>query len=72
MKLIPITAAAILAALILPAPAWAQGKDAEPKRAESSQAAPADAVAAIPCAKPRRRLWVEGEGWVVRRVAICS
>jgi hypothetical protein len=23
------------------------------------------------CARPRRRLWVEGEGWVVRRVSAC-
>jgi hypothetical protein len=23
------------------------------------------------CAKPRRKLWVEGEGWVVRRVPVC-
>ena len=23
------------------------------------------------CDRPRRRLWVEGEGWVVRRVSSC-
>jgi hypothetical protein len=23
------------------------------------------------CARPRRKLWVEGEGWIVRRVAVC-
>jgi len=23
------------------------------------------------CARPRRRLWVEGEGWIVRRVSAC-
>ena len=23
------------------------------------------------CSRPRRRLWVEGEGWVIRRVAVC-
>ncbi|UMY18748.1 hypothetical protein MMB17_05345 [Methylobacterium organophilum] len=23
------------------------------------------------CMKPRKRLWIEGEGWVVRRVTIC-
>ena len=23
------------------------------------------------CNRPRRRLWVEGEGWVVRRVSAC-
>jgi hypothetical protein len=25
----------------------------------------------LACDKPRRRLWVEGEGWVVRRVSAC-
>jgi hypothetical protein len=24
------------------------------------------------CTKARRRLWVDGEGWVVRRIAICQ
>lgn len=24
------------------------------------------------CPRLRRRLWIEGEGWVVRRVALCS
>lgn len=23
------------------------------------------------CNKQRRRLWIEGEGWIVRRVTIC-
>ena len=23
------------------------------------------------CSRPRRRLWVEGEGWVVRRITVC-
>jgi hypothetical protein len=23
------------------------------------------------CLRPRKRLWVEGEGWVVRRVTVC-
>ena len=23
------------------------------------------------CSRPRRRLWVEGEGWVVRRISAC-
>lgn len=23
------------------------------------------------CSKLRRRLWIEGEGWIVRRVTIC-
>jgi hypothetical protein len=24
------------------------------------------------CPRIRRRLWVEGEGWIVRRVALCQ
>lgn len=46
------------------------------KVADATVAAPAvssgagdDAVSN--CVKPRRRLWIEGEGWVVRRVTIC-
>ena len=23
------------------------------------------------CVRPRKRLWVEGEGWIVRRVTVC-
>jgi hypothetical protein len=23
------------------------------------------------CARARRKLWVDGEGWIVRRVAVC-
>ena len=23
------------------------------------------------CHRPRKRLWVEGEGWIVRRVTVC-
>jgi hypothetical protein len=23
------------------------------------------------CQRPRKRLWVEGEGWVIRRVTVC-
>jgi hypothetical protein len=23
------------------------------------------------CNRPRRRLWIEGEGWIVRRVLLC-
>lgn len=26
---------------------------------------------AVNCSRSRKRLWVEGEGWIVRRVTIC-
>jgi hypothetical protein len=32
----------------------------------------ARAGAAEGCVKSRRKLWIEGEGWHIRRVAICS
>ena len=71
MKLIPLATAAILAAIVLPSPASAaESKDADPKRTGSVQAEPAETQPAPICTKPRRRLWVEGEGWIVRRVAM--
>jgi hypothetical protein len=33
--------------------------------------APADRGDAVECTRVRRRLWVEGEGWIVRRVSLC-
>ncbi len=42
--------------------------------AEAAQAKPPVAVdedEPANCSKSRKRLWVEGEGWVVRRVTIC-
>lgn len=26
---------------------------------------------AVACVRMRRKLWVEGEGWIIRRVSIC-
>ena len=42
---------------------------AEPTTTGSLSRAPGDEQPA--CDRARRRLWVEGEGWVVRRVATC-
>ena len=42
---------------------------AEPAATSSIAKAPADQQPA--CDRARRRLWVEGEGWVVRRVSTC-
>lgn len=39
-----------------------------------SDVRPADAEPeedAANCSKLRKRLWIEGEGWIVRRVTIC-
>ncbi len=41
--------------------------EAEPAATSSLKGAEEEQV----CNRPRRRLWVEGEGWVVRRVSAC-
>lgn len=46
------------------------------KIADATQAVPSAAVAeadddSANCTKSRRRLWVDGEGWIVRRVTTC-
>ncbi|GJE56347.1 MULTISPECIES: hypothetical protein [Methylobacterium] len=44
------------------------------KVADAVQAQPATAVDdedSATCSKSRKRLWVEGEGWIVRRITIC-
>ena len=43
--------------------------DAEPATTGSIATPPTDAQST--CDRPRRRLWVEGEGWVVRRISSC-
>jgi hypothetical protein len=42
---------------------------AEPAATGSLSKAPADEQPG--CDRARRRLWIEGEGWVVRRVSTC-
>ena len=75
-----ISAAAALGLVlcgVAAAPALAaQPADRSPTRvAEASPVRPVAATEsedeAANCSKPRRRLWVEGEGWIVRRVTIC-
>ncbi len=54
------------------APAAAQTTkvaDVDPATTSSLAKGAADEEQA--CNRPRRRLWVEGEGWVVRRVSAC-
>jgi hypothetical protein len=46
-------------------------KLAEADPATTSSLSKATAEEEQACSRPRRRLWVEGEGWVVRRVSAC-
>ena len=69
-------ACALLAAGLPAAALAAPVSDRSPARI--AQAAPTTRAAASPgeedaaaCSRLRRRLWVEGEGWVVRRVTTC-
>ena len=41
------------------------------KEPEMTSSVGASAEAQPDCLRSRKRLWVEGEGWVVRRVATC-
>ena len=69
---------AVLGATALAAPASPGGKPLSGAKAETTgsvkqvaEAAPEAAVDAPGCSKARRRLWVEGEGWIVRRITTC-
>ena len=52
-----------------PMPASAVQKPTEVKRVAESTVASEDEAGS--CTRARRKLWVEGEGWVVRRVTTC-
>lgn len=76
------TAAAAFAGLVLagltvvPASAAQPAGRSTTQVAEASQLSqPANATESeddsANCNKQRRRLWIEGEGWIVRRVTIC-
>jgi hypothetical protein len=74
-------AATALAALALASiPQASAATSAEPTAAVVDVKAPAvpgartavaEAEDATTCARPRRKLWIEGQGWVVRRVHAC-
>lgn len=67
--------AAVLLAGLTAAQAAPSADDASTKVAEAS--ARIHPVAAIErddetaCSRTRRRLWIDGEGWVVRRITTC-
>jgi hypothetical protein len=42
-----------------------------PARADWSSDKTVTATSDAACPRTRRKLWVESEGWVVRRVAVC-
>lgn len=67
---------AVSAALILAsAAAQAAAETAETKVADASPqvhaTVNADRDDEASCSRARRRLWIEGEGWVVRRITTC-
>lgn len=77
------TAVAVFAGLVLSGLAAAPALAATPPTgrsttqvAEAAQVSQAATAAeseddSANCNKQRRRLWIEGEGWIVRRVTIC-
>ncbi len=76
------TAAAAFAGLVLIGLSAAPALAAPPASRSTTQVAEAAPVSqttataeseedSANCNKQRRRLWIEGEGWLVRRVTIC-
>jgi hypothetical protein len=79
---VPLVLAGALAGLIFVSPALSskgpvQRNDASLERAASTKTQRSfrppgpSKVAAVDCATARRSFWIEGEGWIVRRVPIC-
>lgn len=74
----PTSAAAVLAGAIL-CGLLAAAATAAPAPVDRNPSRVVDAAALRPttedetgkCSRTRKRLWVESEGWVVRRVTIC-
>lgn len=67
--------AAGAAFVLASAAAQAAGEPAETKVADAGPQmhapAGADRDDEVSCSRARRRLWIEGEGWVVRRITTC-
>lgn len=70
-----LLAGTVIAALAAPAADSAKGGKPAPSAPAATRTAVAEqapAAEAMPaCGKSRRKLWLEGEGWVVRRVYAC-
>ncbi|AIQ88688.1 MULTISPECIES: hypothetical protein [Methylobacterium] len=75
MKIRLIAAGAAGAALLLmPLAAQAAPTPVETKVAEADpqvHGATVERDDDVTCSRARRRLWIEGEGWVVRRITTC-
>ena len=72
-------ASAVAAAIVMAltgAAAAAPDTNGVTKVADATQAMPSTSVVdaeddAANCTKSRKRLWVDGEGWIVRRITTC-
>jgi hypothetical protein len=63
-------------ATVLSAPAPEPAAEANVRNARPEPDRPADPVLVSTagddgCSRVRRKLWVEGDGWIVRRVSLC-
>ena len=75
----PTRAILIAAALGMPSaalaaqdPGPARGADIQKSRTEPDRRADPVLVSTDEgCSRVRRKLWVEGDGWIVRRVSLC-
>jgi len=77
MMTLGLVALALAFSLAEPAPGLAQAKVGARATAPASEPATTQSVESgreeqAACAKIRKKLWVEGEGWIVRRVAVCT
>jgi uncharacterized membrane protein len=66
-----LAAGLLVAAPVQAAPAPAAGSKAASQAESVKRVAETDGDDDAACTRARRRLWVEGEGWVVRRVTTC-
>jgi hypothetical protein len=80
---VPFALAGALAGLIFVSPALSSKgpvhrvdapleRPASTKAQRSSRPPGPSKAAAMECATARRSLWIEGEGWIVRRVSVCN
>ena len=51
--------------------AYSSSKSRATSEPQATGSVPAVEVENANCTKSRKRLWVEGEGWIVRRVTTC-
>lgn len=65
-----LTATAVVAAPAVPTERTVQATGSV-TQAAAAQAVPTEAADPTGCNRARRRLWVEGEGWIVRRITTC-